>query len=736
MFGGNQQGGSQPFTFSNASGLPFGQQQHPQTGSTGFGQPATSQPQSGFTGFGQPATSQPQTGFTGFGQPATSQPQTGFTGFGQPASSQPQPQTGSTAFGQPATSQPAANPVFGGFGTGSSGAFGGTPFSQQPTKGLFGATGTTPQGATQPAQTASSSFLFGTAPNTTAATTTPSTQASPLFGTAAPNSTGTAPPQFPAPAFSMPGLPASAAKPTQPTATAQVGMPMAQTSGPTNPFALGTMGAKSSTSALFPAPASNVAPSASAPIAAVSTTTAPQAPGPVKLFDFGTMGAKPAAPGPFAAPTATATPPASTAASLASAASAPVAAVPTTATPHSSGPTNPFALGTMGAKPSTSALFPAPPSTAALSAPAASASTAAVPATAAPQAPGPVKLFDFGTGANPTASGLFAAPAGTATPPATTAAPSATTASAPTAAVPTTTASQTPGPMKLSDLGTPATKPPTPALFAAPNMTAPLATTAAPPRSVGPSSSLRNKTVEQIVNDWKTQTMKYEQEFRKLAVDVGKWDLMLWKNGEELTKLTKEVEAAEETQRLIDQNLEYIESEQSQMDDALASYEAEVRKLFESDGPERVRMTPADLEREKAYGLAATLNSQFDDMTRQLSTMVEDINATLHPSGETDANGATNGAVKEDGSEGSQAYSQVVRILNHHLSSLRWLDSQVSQLDRKVGDVERYRGAAENVVSRVFNSREGAGGMSGVGQGGGFVGSASSGSDWASLRGR
>ncbi|TPX48133.1 hypothetical protein SeMB42_g03129 [Synchytrium endobioticum] len=689
MFGGNQQGGSQPFTFSNASGLPFGQQQHPQTGSTGFGQPATSQPQSGFTGFGQPATSQPQTGFTGFGQPATSQPQTGFTGFGQPASSQPQPQTGSTAFGQPATSQPAANPVFGGFGTGSSGAFGGTPFSQQPTKGLFGATGTTPQ----------------------AATTTPSTQASPLFGTAAPNSTGTAPPQFPAPAFSMPGLPASAAKPTQPTATAQVGMPMAQTSGPTNPFALGTMGAKSSTSALFPAPASNVAPSASAPIAAVSTTTAPQAPGPVKLFDFGTMGAKPAAPGPFAAPTATATPPASTAASLASAA-------------------------TMGAKPSTSALFPAPPSTAALSAPAASASTAAVPATAAPQAPGPVKLFDFGTGANPTASGLFAAPAGTATPPATTAAPSATTASAPTAAVPTTTASQTPGPMKLSDLGTPATKPPTPALFAAPNMTAPLATTAAPPRSVGPSSSLRNKTVEQIVNDWKTQTMKYEQEFRKLAVDVGKWDLMLWKNGEELTKLTKEVEAAEETQRLIDQNLEYIESEQSQMDDALASYEAEVRKLFESDGPERVRMTPADLEREKAYGLAATLNSQFDDMTRQLSTMVEDINATLHPSGETDANGATNGAVKEDGSEGSQAYSQVVRILNHHLSSLRWLDSQVSQLDRKVGDVERYRGAAENVVSRVFNSREGAGGMSGVGQGGGFVGSASSGSDWASLRGR
>ncbi|TPX34609.1 hypothetical protein SeMB42_g07301 [Synchytrium endobioticum] len=147
-------------------------------------------------------------------------------------------------------------------------------------------------------------------------------------------------------------------------------------------------------------------------------------------------------------------------------------------------------------------------------------------------------------------------------------------------------------------------------------------------------------------------------------------------------------------------------------------------------------MTPADLERKKVYGLVATLNSQFDGMTRQISTMVEDINATLHPSGEADANGATNGAVKEDGSEGSQAYSQVVRILNHHLSSLRWLDSQVSQLDRKVGNVERYRGAAENVVSRVFNSREGAGGMSGVGQGGGFVGSASSGSDWASLRGR
>ncbi|TPX41568.1 hypothetical protein SeLEV6574_g06025 [Synchytrium endobioticum] len=219
-----------------------------------------------------------------------------------------------------------------------------------------------------------------------------------------------------------------------------------------------------------------------------------------------------------------------------------------------------------------------------------------------------------------------------------------------------------------------------------------------------------NKTVEQIFNDWKTQTTKYEQESRKLAVDVGKWDLMLWKNGEEVTmkhphylwspglrcttivilaaqmelaKLTKEVEAADENQRLVDQNLEYIESEQSQMDDALASYEADVRKLFESDGPERVRMTPADLERENAYGLAATLNSQFDDMTRQLSTMAEDINATLHPSGGADDYGATNGAVKEDGSEGSQAYSQVVRILNHHFSSLRWLDSQGLQLERR-----------------------------------------------------
>ena len=182
------------------------------------------------------------------------------------------------------------------------------------------------------------------------------------------------------------------------------------------------------------------------------------------------------------------------------------------------------------------------------------------------------------------------------------------------------------------------------------------------------------------------------------------------------------------------------------MDSALTTYEAEIRKLIETDGPERMRMTPADQEREKAYGLAATLNSHFDEMLQQLSSMVEDINSTFRPTDESGANGTTGDTTTEDGGAGQEqsAYAQVVRILNHHLSSLRWLDSQVSQLDRRTNEIERYRSAAESVVSRIYNtSRESSAGISGAGLpssvGGMTTAGVATGSgtnDWASLRGK
>ncbi|TPX30894.1 hypothetical protein SmJEL517_g05667 [Synchytrium microbalum] len=785
--------------FLETPGAGFGQtqQQTPQPQQPAFGgfgqQPAAGGAAPAFGGFGNPASggfgvtppAQPfgsqQAPVAAFGQPAAST----TPSFGQPAGQQQQPAGAPTTglFGQAA----AAPPAFG-FGQQAPAAqpsalFGGaSPASQPPaaaTGPAFGNPSAPSAGFGFGAPASSIAPTFGAAPNSTGLF---GTSSAPAFGQQAAQPATSAPaPLFgqapaAAPAF---GAPANAAPsnifgggsqqpPTSglsfgqaPASTMSFGQNVAQP--PATQAATGfggiSFGAQpqvSATAATPAAPTPNLfggqAPTSQSPFGAQAAPT-----GSTNLFGAASQqpptslpSSQPAPSFPFGQPAAASTAGVGSTNLFGSAPQQTSTGLPQPAAAVAQAPS----FGTTSAPPSIS--FGAPSTTAAPSL-----SLGAPATTAAPSisfgAPATTAAPSISFGAPATSAPPTSAPAIFAAPPATAVsqAPASTAqsgfsfpgmpASAIKGALPTTTTAaapgvlETPGPLKISDLGTPATKPPTPSLFAPSAATTAVAgvssSTGAGPaagavstlaRSVGPSSSLKNKTVEQIVNDWKTQTMKHEQEFRKLAVDIGRWDLMLWKNGEELTKLTKEVESAEETQRLIDQNLEYIESEQSQMDEALATYEAEIRKIFDSDGPERIRMTPADQEREKAYGLAATLNSQFDDMLRHLSSMVEDINATIHPSAGEDSGSAV--AVAEGG---ESAYTQVVRILNHHLSSLRWLDSQVSQLDRRVGEIERYRSAAESVVSRVYGPGGGSGGMAA----GGMSGNPSNG-DWTLRGGR
>lgn len=138
-------------------------------------------------------------------------------------------------------------------------------------------------------------------------------------------------------------------------------------------------------------------------------------------------------------------------------------------------------------------------------------------------------------------------------------------------------------------------------------------------------------------------------------------------------------------QKEIDQSLEYIEAQQTELDTALDSYHSQIKALVEgSQGQARLRVTPADEEREKAYTLAENLNCQLDDMSHQLSSLIEEMNVI---SGHSET---------ED-----DPMTMIVRILGEHLTSLEWVNDSVNDLGGRVKDLNRVAESATLEAERV-----------------------------------
>ncbi|KAH9244686.1 hypothetical protein BASA81_017896 [Batrachochytrium salamandrivorans] len=199
---------------------------------------------------------------------------------------------------------------------------------------------------------------------------------------------------------------------------------------------------------------------------------------------------------------------------------------------------------------------------------------------------------------------------------------------------------------------------------------------------------LKNKTLEDILNKWTSDLEVYTQEFRSQATELQKWDRTILENG-----------ATE-----IDQNLEYIEAQQNELEATLDSYQAQVLALSQSDAQAtQFRSSPADNEREKAYTLAENLNKQLDDMSLQLTVIIDDMNASRNAasSGGTSGGGGAVGS-KPVAPEDDNPISAIVHILNDHLASLEWIDKTSNDLASRVVELKRISGMWVNSRATIF----------------------------------
>ena len=86
-----------------------------------------------------------------------------------------------------------------------------------------------------------------------------------------------------------------------------------------------------------------------------------------------------------------------------------------------------------------------------------------------------------------------------------------------------------------------------------------------------------------------------------------------------------------------------------------------------------------------SYGLATNLNSQLDDLSHSLSSMIETVNALSVPA-DASANSTSSSPFAAAGSV--DPIVQIEAILNAHLGSLQWIDNAVKELEVKVKEVE------------------------------------------------
>ncbi|KAG6840461.1 hypothetical protein C0991_006597 [Blastosporella zonata] len=195
--------------------------------------------------------------------------------------------------------------------------------------------------------------------------------------------------------------------------------------------------------------------------------------------------------------------------------------------------------------------------------------------------------------------------------------------------------------------------------------------------AVAPPSTLKGKTIEEIVNKWSTDLETHVREFNKFAGEVAVWDRALIENSNTLSALYGHVEAAEREQSDIDQSLDHIEQQQTELASTLVAYEKVAQEILGSQGGgmRALDTGPADTERDKNYMLATDLHTHLDDLSGSLTQMIDSVNALSLPS--------------IDSTPAEDPMAQIAQILSSHLESLQWIDGAVRDVEGKITEVEQ-----------------------------------------------
>lgn len=213
------------------------------------------------------------------------------------------------------------------------------------------------------------------------------------------------------------------------------------------------------------------------------------------------------------------------------------------------------------------------------------------------------------------------------------------------------------------------------------NTTAAASAAAAPGAATGAAGSpaMTYAQLESLINKWSLELEDQERHFLQQATQVNAWDRTLVENGERITSLHRQVEKVKLDQKRLDQELDFILSQQKELEDLLSPLEGWVK---EQSGA--VCLQHADEEREKTYKLAENIDAQLKRMAQDLKDIIEHLNTSGGPA------------------DTSDPLQQICKILNAHMDSLQWIDQNSALLQRKVEEVTKVCEGRRKEQERSF----------------------------------
>lgn len=180
--------------------------------------------------------------------------------------------------------------------------------------------------------------------------------------------------------------------------------------------------------------------------------------------------------------------------------------------------------------------------------------------------------------------------------------------------------------------------------------------------------------LEELINKWTLELEEQEKIFMNQATQVNSWDNMLISNSNKIMSINDAVEKVKIEQQALEQELEFISAQHSELDDCIKPLQDEFTKS-----------SHIDVEKAQTYILAENLDTQLRQMSEDLKEVIEHLNE----------------ANKNDNAN-DDPIVQIGLILNAHMSSLQWIESSASQITAQIDNISKMHDSLKRDNEKTF----------------------------------
>lgn len=190
--------------------------------------------------------------------------------------------------------------------------------------------------------------------------------------------------------------------------------------------------------------------------------------------------------------------------------------------------------------------------------------------------------------------------------------------------------------------------------------------------AVSNASQLSYNQLEEHINKWTLEFEEQEKVFTEQATQINAWDKLLIGNNQKIIELNDAVQKVKNDQQVLDQELEFIATQHKELEESLAPLEKEFTNL-----------PRVDQERSQTYLMVENLDTQLKQMSEDLKEIIDNLN---------EAN---------KGQDNTDPIIQIGKILNAHMNSLQWIESQSTHICKKLDDIGKIHETQKRDIFRA-----------------------------------